>query len=193
MSLRSLLNMTEAKQQVYPPTNSGMKQIKPDSLLRSEFQNNNILSKRTFDDIEQVEDDDILEQDVQKKIKSENGKEVQIKQKDEALTKPVRELKYIGYPVKLTPKPRCKKRYAVEVRWIEGGRERHKHVRFGKGNASDFIDDHDEKKRNTKLKKMTITDDFTSPAFYTAYLLNSPEHKLKEAWGRLVEKLGLDQ
>lgn len=126
-----------------------------------------------------------------KKIKKSNGEEHKVTSVSVHPTP--KTLLYIGYPQKLVPTEKCKKRYKVEIKWLENGKLHQKHVRFGKEGVKDFIDHNDDKARNCKLNKMKITDDWTHPNFFTAYLLNSESADVYEAWKSLITALKLNQ
>lgn len=99
-------------------------------------------------------------------------------------------LKYIGYPKKLTPSERCRKKYAVQIIFEDQkGKEHKKHVRFGKEGKTDYVDDKDELKRISLVNKLGHTDDILHGNFYRAYLLNSKEDNIHDAYKNLTNNL----
>lgn len=101
-------------------------------------------------------------------------------------------VKYIGYPRKLIPNDRCRKRYSCEVHYVDGsGKLRTKHVRFGNEGKKEFIDHHDNKIRMNTVSKLQHTEDPLHGNFYKAFILNSKETDFNKAYIQLLDGMGI--
>lgn len=102
-------------------------------------------------------------------------------------------IKYIGYPVKLKPSEKCKRRYACEVKYLdEEGKERKKHVRFGNEGKNEYIDHRDPQKRLNTITKLKNTESPLESNFYKLYLLNSNEPTVNDAYINLITTMGVN-
>lgn len=101
-------------------------------------------------------------------------------------------IKYIGFPMKLVPNERCRRRFSCEVVYQDlQGKSHKKHVRFGNVGKSEYIDHHDDMKRLNTVSKLANTDDPLQSNFYRMYLLNSKNDNITDAYFNLVQSLKL--
>lgn len=103
------------------------------------------------------------------------------------------ELIHIGLPERLKPSDKCRKRFAVNVRFIDKktGKKRSKLVRFGKEGKDEFIDHKDAIKRERCIAKLGNDENWLHGNFYKLYLMNSNSENIYDAHKALVNHLGL--
>jgi len=107
------------------------------------------------------------------------------------------ELIDIGYPTLLEPTAQCKRRYRIPVTFLEKSGQTRKtktrHVLFGSDDQKDYIDHHNEEKRQATCKKLTTNDEnWAHPNFYRLYLLNSIHDNIGDAYNALIKSYKLD-
>lgn len=99
---------------------------------------------------------------------------------------PFKSLIALGYPEKLDTSGRYRRRFIIHVKYVGEDNQTHqKAVKFGKVGDSEYIDHGNEEARKRILAKLR---DDTTPIdsdFYRAYLLNSNESSIEQAWMNL--------
>jgi len=99
----------------------------------------------------------------------------------------ITKITHIGFPQKLTASQHCKKKYQVEMKFLDqDGKEKSKLVRFGRLGKEDFIDHGDEDKRRRTISRLTQTDNCLHGNFYSLYLLNN-KSDIYESYKNLTE------
>lgn len=99
-------------------------------------------------------------------------------------------LKHVSYPIKLNPSEKCKKRYAIQIQYLDGDKMRTKKIRFGKEGKLEFIDHKDHKKRLARVTRLKNDDNFLDHSFYESNLLNSKFDNIDDAYINLNSELG---
>jgi len=85
-----------------------------------------------------------------------------------------------------------KRKYNIKLHFVDGtGKSHVKTVKFGHKGIDDYVDHHDEKKRDALLKKLKNTDNIVHSNYWRKRLLNSSHGSVEEAVGAFIKELPL--